>query len=186
MLDRDGRNQVGLAVNIKRHRVLVDFPLCVQGDIVSDGVCGFSVRVEGEFLSVGRVPSAERIARMGGLGRFGNGAAIFDLFGFGSGGLAGVEIKCHRVLVDFPLCVQGDFVGIRGNRNIKIEFVSVGAIFIRVPALESITSFSGVSRLFERRTIGYVFDILRGCVETVTVDIKLDDIRLRNPFCRKM
>ena len=134
MLDRDGRNQVGLAVNIKRHRVTVFRPLGIQRD-VSGNLCIKIEFLSGSAVLVG-IPAAERIARIGGLGRFGNRIAVFDLFGFGSGGLAGVEIKCHRVLVDLPLCVQGDMVG-DGSGKVKLAVVRAGLFFI--PTAKRIT-----------------------------------------------
>ena len=88
----------------------------------------------------GLIPAGKGVACFGGIGRGGDGSTI--ILGNGSDLAAAGGIKGDSVLVDLPLCRQGQ---IGGHGIGKVPF-----FFAVVPADEGIALFSGVGRLVGR------------------------------------
>ena len=108
---------------------MVDLPLCRQGHILG--------RHGGGDLPI---PAGKGVACFGRVGRGGNGRAVVLL---NDDILPAVfRLKSDGVLVDLPLCRQGQ---IGGHGGLKVPFA-----FAVVPADEGIALFSGVGRLVGR------------------------------------
>ena len=91
----------------------------------------------------GLIPPGKGVACFGRVGRGGNGRAV--ILDDGGNLAAAGGIKGDSVLVELPLCRQGQIGGHGGHGGLKVPFA-----FAVVPADEGIALFSGVGRLVDR------------------------------------
>ena len=122
LIARDGLAAVG----VKGDFELVDLPLCRQGDVLCDG--GIKVIHGGGLLVFAQIPEGKGIALARRVCRFLCIQTVFDHLRVNLAAAVGIE--GDFVLVDLPLCRQGDISGNGGIFEV-IGFVLVIQIPVR-------------------------------------------------------
>ncbi len=163
LIARDGLAAVG----VKGDFELVDLPLCRQGDVLCDG--GIKVIHGGGLLVFAQIPEGKGIALARRVCRFLCIQTVFDHLRVNLAAAVGIE--GDFVLVDLPLCRQGDISGNGGIFEV-IGFVLV----IQIPVREGKALERRVGR---RDSLLAALDVLRGRRRTA-VSVEGNGIFLRH------